>query len=95
MVNTNYHKSINKTLISRNYFDDFFSRLLLHNNNPEHTGFAIGILMSFRKRCGKYMEHLASYQQSYPPYSYGYTKSCVAIGTRCEPLDCDRSDYHR
>jgi hypothetical protein len=44
MVNTNYHKSINKTLISRNYFDDFSERLLLGNNRPERPGFAIDIL---------------------------------------------------
>jgi hypothetical protein len=49
MVNTNYHKSINKTLILRNYFDDLQKRLLLHNNNPEHPGFAIGILKGFGK----------------------------------------------
>jgi hypothetical protein len=46
MVNTNYHKSINKTLISRNYFDSLQKRLLLGN---EHPGFAIGILKSFGK----------------------------------------------
>jgi hypothetical protein len=55
MVNANYHKSINKTLIARNYFDDFFKGLLLgkrlplRNNHPEPPGFAIDILRSFRK----------------------------------------------
>jgi hypothetical protein len=49
MVNTNYHKSINKTLISRNYFDALQKRLLLRNNHPEHPGFAIGILKDFGK----------------------------------------------
>jgi hypothetical protein len=49
MVNTNYHKSINKTLISRNYFDDFFKGLLLGDNHPEHPGFAVGILWNFGK----------------------------------------------
>jgi hypothetical protein len=49
MVNTIYHKSINKTLISRNYFDGLQKRLLLRNNHPEHPDFAIGILRSFGK----------------------------------------------
>jgi hypothetical protein len=49
MVNTNYHKSINKTLILENYFDDFFMRLLLRNNHPEHLEFAIGTLKDFGK----------------------------------------------
>jgi hypothetical protein len=49
MTNTNYHKSINKTLISRNYFDGLQKRLLLGNNHPEHPGFASGILKSFGK----------------------------------------------
>jgi hypothetical protein len=46
MVNTNYHKSINKTLISRNYFDDPQKGLLLCDNHP---GFAIGTLKGFGK----------------------------------------------
>jgi hypothetical protein len=92
MVNTNYHKSINKTLISRNYFDGLQKRLLLRDNYPERPGFAIGILRSF----GKYMEHLASYQQSYPQYSCGYAKQSMAIGSRVRAYaDCDRYDYHR
>jgi hypothetical protein len=82
MVNTNYHKSINKTLISRNYFDDFFRKLLLCDNRPEHTGFAIDILISFRKMHDKYMEHLVDYKQSYPQYSCVYAKPSIAIGTR-------------
>jgi hypothetical protein len=82
MVNTNYHKSINKVLILENYFDDFFKRLLLCDSYPEHTGFAIGILRSFGKRCDKYMEYSISYQQSYPQYSFGYAKPSIAIGTR-------------
>jgi hypothetical protein len=49
MVNTNYHKSINKTLISRNYFDGLQKRLLLGDNYPEHPGFAVGILWNFGK----------------------------------------------
>jgi hypothetical protein len=49
MVNTNYHKSINKMLILENYFDGLQKRLLLRNNHPEHPGFAIGILKDFGK----------------------------------------------
>jgi hypothetical protein len=49
MVNTNYHKSINKTLILEKYFDGFQKRLLLGDNHPEHPGFAISILRSFGK----------------------------------------------
>jgi hypothetical protein len=49
MVNTDYHKSINKTLISRNYFDGLQKRLPLRNNHPGRTGFAIGILWNFGK----------------------------------------------
>jgi hypothetical protein len=49
MVNTIYHKSINKALILENYFDDFFRGLLLYNNHPEHPGFAIGILKGLGK----------------------------------------------
>jgi hypothetical protein len=49
MVNTNYHKSINKTLTSRNYFDALQKGLLLCNGYPEHPGFATGIWRSFGK----------------------------------------------
>jgi hypothetical protein len=49
MINTNYYKSINKTLISKNYFDDLQKRLLLGDSPPGRTGFAIGILRSFEK----------------------------------------------
>jgi hypothetical protein len=49
MVNTNYHKGINKTLILRNYFDGLQKGLLLRNNYPEHPGFAVGILKDFGK----------------------------------------------
>jgi hypothetical protein len=49
MVNTNYHKSINKVLISRNYFDALQKRLLLCNDHPERPGFAIGIMRDFEK----------------------------------------------
>jgi hypothetical protein len=49
MVNINYHKSINKALISRNYFDGVQKGLLLGNNHPEYPGFAIGILKDFGK----------------------------------------------
>jgi hypothetical protein len=49
MVNTNYHKSINKALISRNYFDGLQKRLLLGDNHPDRPGFAIGILKDFGK----------------------------------------------
>jgi hypothetical protein len=49
MVNTNYHKSINKTLILENYFDGLQKKLLLRNNHPGRTGFAIDILWNFRK----------------------------------------------
>jgi hypothetical protein len=78
MVNTNYHKSINKTLISRNHFGDFSERLLLCDNHPERPGVAVGTLMDFRKRYDKYMEHLVGYQQSYPQYSCGCAKSYMA-----------------
>jgi hypothetical protein len=92
MVNTTYHKSINKTLILENYFDGIQKRLLLCDNNLEHPGFAIGILRDFRKKHDKYMEHLASYQQSYPQYSCGYAEPSIAIGTRVRPSDRDRYD---
>jgi hypothetical protein len=82
MVNTNYHKSINKTLILENYFCALQKGLLLRNNHLEHHGFAIGTLMSFWKRYNERMEHLACYQHSYPQYSFGYAKSCIAIGTK-------------
>jgi hypothetical protein len=49
MVNTSYHKSINKTLILENYFDALQKKLLLGNNHLERPGFAIGILRSFGK----------------------------------------------
>jgi hypothetical protein len=49
MANTNYHKSINKMLISRNYFDGLQKRLLLCDNYHKHPDFAIGILKSFGK----------------------------------------------
>jgi hypothetical protein len=49
MANTNYHKSINKTLISENYFDGLQKRVLLCNSHPERPGFAIGILKGFGK----------------------------------------------
>jgi hypothetical protein len=49
MVNTNYHKSINKVLISRNYFDGLQKRLLLGDRYPKHPEFAIGILKDFEK----------------------------------------------
>jgi hypothetical protein len=79
MVNTNYHKSINKALILKNYFDGLQKMLRLCNNHPEHTGFAIGILMSFRKKCNKHIEHLVGYQQSYPQCSCCYANSYLAI----------------
>jgi hypothetical protein len=41
--NINYHKSINKMLIPKNYFDDLQKRLLLGDNHPGRTGFAIDI----------------------------------------------------
>jgi hypothetical protein len=94
MVNTNYHKSINKVLISKNYFDALQEKLLLGDNRPEHTGFAIGILRVFWKKYDKYMEHSTGYQQSYPQYNFCYAKSYMAIGAWCEPMDCDRYDYH-
>jgi hypothetical protein len=37
------------------------------------------------------MEYLASHLQ----YNLGYAKPSIAIGTRYEPTDCDRYDYHR
>jgi hypothetical protein len=46
---TTYHKSINKTLISENYFDGLQKRLLLCDGHPERPGFAIGILWNFGK----------------------------------------------
>jgi hypothetical protein len=49
MVNTIYHKSINKTLISKNYFYALQKDLLLRDSHPEHTGFAMGILWNFGK----------------------------------------------
>jgi hypothetical protein len=49
IVNTNYHKSINKVLISRNYFDGAQKELLLRNNLSEHPGFAVGISWNFGK----------------------------------------------
>jgi hypothetical protein len=79
MVNTNYHKSINKTLILKNYFDGLQKRLLLGDNHP---GFAIGILMRFQKRCDKYMEHFVGYQQSYPQYSH---LMCETISNKMLP----------
>jgi hypothetical protein len=75
MVNTNYHKSINKSLFLENYFDDFFRGLLLGDNHLEHPGFAIDILWNFRQMCGKYMEYSISYPQNYPWYNCGYAKS--------------------
>jgi hypothetical protein len=47
MANTNYHKSINKTLILENYFDILQKKLLLGDNHSEHPGFANGILKDF------------------------------------------------
>jgi hypothetical protein len=82
MVNTNYHKSINKVLISKNYFCALQKGLHLGNNHPEHLGFAIGTLMNFWKMYGEYMEHFVGYQRSYPQYSCGYAKPHMAIGTR-------------
>jgi hypothetical protein len=49
MVSTSYHKSINKTLVFENYFCALQRGLLLRNNHPEHTSFAIGILKGFGK----------------------------------------------
>jgi hypothetical protein len=49
MVNTDYHKSINKSLISRDYFDYLQKRLLLRNGYHKYPGFAIGILWNFGK----------------------------------------------
>jgi hypothetical protein len=49
MVNINYHKSINKSLISRNYFDGLQKRLLLGDNHTGHPGFAICILKGLGK----------------------------------------------
>jgi hypothetical protein len=95
MVNTNYHKSINKTLTSRNYFDGFQKRLLLRNNYPEHPGFAIGILRSFKKGVTNTWNTL--------PVINKVTHNTVAVMRNrtwqseagCEPTDRDRYDYHR
>jgi hypothetical protein len=65
-------------LISRNYFDALQKELLLCDSHPKHPGFAIGILVEFRKRHDKYMEHLAGCQQGYPQYSFGCAKSHMA-----------------
>jgi hypothetical protein len=93
-INTNYHKSINKTLISRNYFDALQKRLLLCDNHLEHTGFAIGTLKDFGKCVANAWNILQVINKIYPQYSCGYVKPSMAIGTRCEPLDRDRSDGH-
>jgi hypothetical protein len=49
MINTSYHKSINKTLISRNYFDGLQKRSILCDDRTKHPGFAIGISKGFGK----------------------------------------------
>jgi hypothetical protein len=33
--------------------------------------------------------------KGYPQYSFGYAKPIIAIGTRYEPTDRDRYDYHK
>jgi hypothetical protein len=75
MANTSYHKSINKTLISRNYFGGLQKRLLLRNNYPEHPGFAIGILKGFRKDVTNTWSIWLVINKVTPQYSFGYAKS--------------------
>jgi hypothetical protein len=95
MVNTNYHKSINKTLISRNYFDDFFGRLLLGNSHSEHPGFAIGILKGFGKNItNTWNIWLAINNVIHNTPSIMRSRAWQSE-PGCEPPDCDRSDYHR
>jgi hypothetical protein len=95
MVNTNYHKSINKTLISRNRFDDFFRRLLLGDNYPGHPEFAIGILKSFGKG-------VTNTWNIWPVINKVIHSAAAVMRNRalqseagCEPLGCDRYDNHK
>jgi hypothetical protein len=95
MVNTNYHKSINKTLIARNYFDDFFKGLLLRNSHPKHPRFAISILRNFWKNMintwstwsiiNKVIHSTVAVMRNRArqhEYSFGHAKPSMAIGSR-------------
>jgi hypothetical protein len=95
MVNTNYHKSINKTLILENYFCALQKGLPSCNSHPEHTGFAIDILRSFEKSVtntwniwlviNKVIHNAAAFMRNRAWQSEaGY-----------EPTDCDRYDQHQ
>jgi hypothetical protein len=94
-VNTNYHKSINKALISENYFDNFFKGLLLCDSRPEHLGFAIGTLKGFGK-C------VANTWNIWPVINRVIHSTAAVMRNRiwqsepgCGPTDCDRYDYHK
>jgi hypothetical protein len=95
MVNTNYHKSINKTLISRNYFDGLQKRLLLRNNHLERHGFAIDILWNFRKDVANIWNIRLAINKVTHNTAAVMRNRVSQSEAGCEPLDCDRYDYHR
>jgi hypothetical protein len=93
--NTNYHKSINKALISRNYFDGIQKRLLLYNNHPEYPGFAIGILWNFGKDVTNTWSIWLVINRVIHNTAAVMRNRTWQSETGCEPTDCDRYDYHK
>jgi hypothetical protein len=95
MVNTNYHKSINKMLILKNYFDDVQKRLLLGNNYPEHPGFAIDILRSCEKDVTNIWNIWLVINKATHSTALVMRNRVWQSEAGCEPTDCDKYDYHR
>jgi hypothetical protein len=95
MVNTIYHKSINKTLISKNYFDGLQKRLLLRNSHPKRTGFTIGILRSFRKGMTNTWNICLVINKVTRNTSSVMRNRTWQSESGYEPTDCDRYDYHK
>jgi hypothetical protein len=80
---------------SRSYFDDFLERLPLCNNNPEHPGFAIGILKDFGKGITNTWNILLVIDKVTHSAASVMRNRIWQLETGCEPTDCDRYDYHR
>jgi hypothetical protein len=82
-------------LISRNYFDDPQKGLLLRNNHPEHTGFAIGTLKGFGKCVANAWNTLPVINKAIHNTASVTRNRALQSEPGYEPADCDRYDYHR
>jgi hypothetical protein len=92
MANTNYHININKVLILENYLCALQKRLLLGNNYPE---FAIGIPKGLGKSMIDARNILLVINKVIHNTAAVMRSRSWQSEPGCEPLDCDRYDYHK